>query len=70
MKQPIAWHKDCLKNVLVYLEQKRLVADRAVEEFQSLQIKADNLTKQIAAAEKEGKPAFDADKYLFNRTHK
>ena len=67
MTQTIEWHRDCLKNRKVYLDEERAKLERLKSDIDSSARAYNLLAAQIDMAEKEGKKKFDADRYAVTR---
>lgn len=63
MKMPIEWHRECLKNQTVYVEQQREELNRKQEAFGKLELDTDIYRAQIERAEREGRDGFDAARF-------
>jgi len=64
MKQPIQWHKECLRNIIEYAKRKRDEANRVRDDADRIDRDVAFLARQIEAAEKAGKDGFDSDLFL------
>ncbi len=67
MKQSIEWHSDCLKNSIEHARRKREILERDIQELEKLEHLNRLKAAQISLAIKEGKDAFDEERYAINR---
>lgn len=65
--QPIEWHKECLKNQTLYLEEQRRRLARFASEVEQTERRVAFYTEQIAEAEKKGRASFDSKRLLVKR---
>ena len=65
--QPLAWHRQCFANVLKTLEDEEANLQRVQERVAGLRASANLYREQIEAAEREGKEAFDSERYKVAR---
>jgi hypothetical protein len=65
--EPIAWHRECLKNMTAHLERYRKEAARLVAEMESLERRVTFYADQITTAEARGMAAFDQERLLVKR---
>jgi len=67
MKQPISWHKECLKNMTRYTEQAEAKAQNDLLQAKAMRDRVNFLKSQITNAELAGKDGFDGEKYMVKR---
>jgi len=67
MKKSISWHKECLKNSTLYLQETKRAIGHLQEKVKEDENRVWFLAKQIITAEKEGKDSFDSERYLVKR---
>ncbi|MBT5269779.1 MAG: hypothetical protein HOL70_10085 [Candidatus Marinimicrobia bacterium] len=67
MKKDIEWHKQCLRNRLRTISEKRDQLLRMETELERVTEGSGLYAKQIDLAIKEGKDGFDRDKYAVKR---
>ena len=67
MKQPISWHKECLKNLTRSAQEKIAAAQRAQADAERICRDVETLQMQITNAELAGKDGFDSEKYMVKR---
>lgn len=65
---PIKWHEECLSNMQRNLAAKERALARAQAEYDRCLTDVIRLGVQIARAKREGKGAFDAEKYSLIKT--
>lgn len=70
MKQPIQWHKDCLKNMTASAIRKRDEANRIRDDADRIDRGVAFLARQIEAAEKAGKDGFDSERFMAKSSNK
>jgi hypothetical protein len=63
MKNPIAWHKQCLANMRLGNERSKAELKRLQETVSRNEAWINDYDKQILRAELTGKEAFDSDRY-------
>jgi hypothetical protein len=61
--QSIQWHTKCLDSMRASLERKQAALVEARNDAERLLSRVNTLSAQIARATREGKAAFDGDKY-------
>lgn len=65
--QPIEWHKECLKNLTISVQQRRNKVAQRMAELEDLEHRLMFYSQQIETAEKRGMEAFDAERLLVKR---
>jgi hypothetical protein len=66
-KKPIAWHEECLKNRIHFYTNKRRVAMQDLASCDKGDASIKVLERQIAEAIRQGKPDFDAERFLVRK---
>ena len=69
-KQSIAWHKECLKNSLVWIESRKDELRRLTATIERWERECDYQQAQIERAEAEGITEFDAERFKPNTKRK
>jgi len=69
MKQPIAWHKECLSNIYKSLERKKARLEQLQAEVDRDAKSATFYHVQVHEAETAKEDGFDSDLYLKNEKH-
>jgi len=67
MKRPIAWHEQRLESRLVFLRQLEKEQAQIQAEVERSRAELDVLKAQIARAKREGKAAFDDERFNIPR---
>lgn len=65
--QPISWHKECLKNLTISIQQRRNKVAQRMAELEDLEHRLAFYSQQIETAEQRGMEAFDAERLLVKR---
>lgn len=60
----IEWHKQCLENQKLYLEEQKKRRDRLAQECEQGERAIEFYEDQIEEAIKRKKPSFDAERFL------
>jgi len=60
----LEWHKECLKNRLKGLEEKRRILERQQREIAREEKEIEFYTLQIQTAEQKKKKSFDTDRFM------
>lgn len=63
MKHPLAWHRNCLQNMLQTLEGRRTELSHVREAVERLNTETVIYAHQIERAEREGRDSFDREKF-------
>ena len=64
MKNPIEWHEECLKNMIITAKGRTAVSARALAEEKRIWGDVRVLQDQIEMAKSKGKDGFDADRFM------
>lgn len=64
MKMLIAWHEECLKNMVAQLVERRKELNNFQLRVGRLHDECSFLAKQILEAKRRGKSGFDQDRFL------
>lgn len=66
----LAWHRECLTNATAHVYGLRRDVERRIAELARSESEIAFYAEQIAAAEKQGKSAFDRERFLAKRKTK
>jgi len=67
-KQPIEWHRECLKNFSASVERERKDVARRIAHLDLKERELDFFRHQIAKADDQNLSGFDRDRFLVKRT--